>query len=214
LLLFLPWLLLTRRWRALACAVAVLGGVVALGIVLAGSAPYRLWIESLGQVGWWWLPMNASWQGVVSRFFEGGRTVEPVYSWPALVHPLSLAGNACIALVTLGAAVRAESHGRSLDFTLLTVLLGGILASPLGWVYYLPLALGPVVALFWTGAWRVLTSRWLVASGVSALALWIPLEQASAGQPSPLATMALACSYFVGTAVPWLTLTVNAARRS
>jgi hypothetical protein len=214
LLLFLPWLLLTRRWRALAAALAALGGVVAIGIVLAGVEPYRLWVESLGQVGWWWLPMNASWQGVVSRLFEGGRTVTPVYSWPALVPPLSLVGTACIGLVTLWSAAKAESHGRSHDFSLLIVLLGAILASPLGWVYYLPLALGPAIAVFWTGEWRIFAPRWLVAGGIAAIGLWVPLEQASAGQPTALATMTFACSYFVGTAVPWLTLTANATKRS
>src|SRR4029079_17299518 len=65
LLLFVPWLIWRRRWRALA-AFGLSGGIcISLGLVVFGATPYRQWTATLGRVGWWSLPMNASWQGFV-----------------------------------------------------------------------------------------------------------------------------------------------------
>ena len=81
-LLFIPWLMLRRRWSALGAMAARRrrGSVHRRGGIRAGA--YGQWLHSLGQVGWWWLPMNASWHGLVSRIFEGGSSVEPLIQLP------------------------------------------------------------------------------------------------------------------------------------
>jgi hypothetical protein len=118
-------------------------------------------------------------------------------------------GNAIVIVASLVWAIRARRRGRGLDTEWLILLVGALLASPLGWVYYLPLALGPVVGLLATGEYARLSRRWVAAGAVAAVGLYVPLEQASSGQPSALATLTLASSYFWGTAVPWLALSVG-----
>ncbi len=96
------------------------------------------------------------------------------------------------------------------EWALLVLLLGAILASPLGWVYYLPLAYAPVLG--WMGAgegWARLKKlpRPALAVFVIAIALlYTPQEVANAGQPSALATLTLASAYFYATALLWLML--------
>jgi hypothetical protein len=134
-----------------------------------------------------------------------------------MVTPLAALGAAAIVLATLARAtiVRREdlasralaSTPRERDHSLLLLLLAAILASPLGWVYYLPLAYAPMLG--WLGAadgWsRLRELRWpQVTVLVAALALlYVPQEVANSGQPSRLATLTLASSYFFGTALLW-----------
>lgn len=212
-LLFVPWLIMTKRWRALSAGILTGAAVTVAGVAWAGFDAYRLWMGSLGQVGWWWLPMNASWQGLVSRVFSGGRSVEPLWHAASLVPPIAIAGSAVIALASVWSAASIDRRGASVDLAFAISLLGAVLASPLGWVYYLPLTLGPVLGLMYSGDWGALRGRWRVVAALALLCLYIPLEQASAGQPSKLATITLASSYFWGAAGLWSTLVAAAWRR-
>lgn len=203
---FAVWLLVTRSYRAL-------GGMVASGLalVLCGGAffghdTYRQWVHSLGTVGWQWMAMNASWPGFVSRVFESGGKIAPVMLWPVLVAPLSLAG----AAVVLGLTIWRARNSNGPDAEVLSLLLGAILASPLGWVYYLPLAYGPILG--WMGAglgWEPLHGLGRGRMAMLALAvalLYVPQEVANSLQPSPWSTLSLASAYFYGTFLLWLTL--------
>lgn len=211
-LVFLPWLALRRQWSALAACGAVVASCVALGLAVHGLETYRLWLGSLGTVGWWWMPMNASWQGLVSRVVEGGRTVAPLVQAPALFPPLAAAGSAVVVAVSVWAGHRLLGRHGAIHAAVLVLVVGSIVASPLGWVYYVPLALGPLIGAIASGEWRLVPQGWLVASMCAAGALYIPLEQAAAGQPSPLATITLASSYFYGLTVPWVGLVAAACR--
>jgi hypothetical protein len=203
---FAVWLLMKRRYRALAAMSASALGLMVLGGLVFGHESYRQWVHSLGTVGWQWMAMNASWPGLVSRVFESGGKIAPVVSWPTVVAPLSLAGSAAILVVTLSRS-RSTRHP---DSQVLLLLLGAILASPLGWVYYLPLAYAPILG--WMGAgtgWNGL--RGLRRPDLSLLVvgvglLYLPQEVANAAQPSPLATLTLASAYCYGTFLLWLTL--------
>jgi alpha-1,2-mannosyltransferase len=205
-LLFIPWLVLRRRWRAVAGMAGSSLVAGAFGVSVYGLQAYRLWVGGLGAVDWWWLPMNASWHGFVSRVFEGGATVAPPLHAPGLVGPLATAGFVLIATLSLVAALRLERAAGGLHAAVLVLVCGAILASPLGWVYYLPLALAPVVGLLRSGEWRVLGRgrRWVAIT--AAFLLYVPWEQTSAGQPAPLATISITSSYFWGVVFPWAVL--------
>ena len=212
-LLFVPWLLLRRRWRTLGAAALVCAGWTAAGLLAYGPDTYRLWAGSLGRIAWWWLPMNASWHGAVSRLLDGGGEVQAVLSLPWIVGPTSLFGSLLIAAGSVWAALRLERHPEGRDAAVLVLLAGAILASPLGWVYYLPLAMGPVAGVLRTSWWMRVPWRWVVAAGLAALALYVPLEQAAASQPSRIATATYACSYFWGLSVGWAALIRTAGSR-
>jgi hypothetical protein len=217
---FAVWLLVTRRYRALAAMSSSALGLMVLGGLVFGHDSYREWVHSLGTVGWQWMAMNASWPGFVSRVFESGGKIAPVVSWPAVVAPLSILGSSAILVFSLRGSLPAKTHvmtgggGASAppvrDRQFLVLLLGAILASPLGWVYYLPLAYAPILG--WIGAgrgWDALRRQprgWLAVAGLAAVLLYVPQELANAGQPSRLATVTAASAYWYGTLLLWLML--------
>ena len=209
-LLFVPWLVVRRRWAALGVVAATAAGWITVGLLACGTDTYALWARSLGRIGWWWLPMNASWAGVMSRALAGGQGIQAVIRLPWLVRPASLFGSSVIAGCSVWAALRLERHRDGSDASILVLLTGAILASPLGWVYYLPLALGPFAGVLRTSWWTHVPPRWSVASGIAALALYTPIEQAAAGQPSSVATATYACAYFWGLSVGWAALVKTA----
>jgi hypothetical protein len=203
---FAVWLLVTRRYRAIGAMAASGLAMVLCGGLIFGHDSYRQWIHSLGTVGWQWMAMNASWPGFISRVFESGGKIAPVVLWPVLVAPLSLAG----AAVVLGLTIWRARTTTGPDAQVLSLLLGAILASPLGWVYYLPLAYGPILG--WMGAgrgWgpvRALRPGAMAMLAMAVSLLYMPQEVANSLQPSPLATLSLASAYFYATLLLWLTL--------
>jgi hypothetical protein len=206
-LVLLGWLVLARRWRAVgACAASALA-LVLLGSAVFGLDTYRQWAGSLGTVGWQWMAMNGSWPGYVSRIFQGGGRIAPVVSIPALVQPLAVFGAAFVLAATVRSCRAEPSAPHVEDRVVLVLLLGAILASPLGWVYYLPLAYGPILGWMgagdgWSGVRRLTwTSTGVLAAGLALL--YTPQVIANAGQPSPLATLTLASAYFYATALLW-----------
>jgi hypothetical protein len=213
-LLFIPWLLLKRQWRAVGMLGLAVLAWTAAGIAVYGVDTYRLWIQSLSNVGWWWLPMNASWQGVVARVFQGGATMQPLVHAPGIVPALSVTGSAVICAASAWAAYRAQTSAGGTDAAVLILLAGAILASPLGWVYYLPLIVPPLAGVLRTGWWHEMPPAWRVVAVVSTLALYVPPEQAAAGQPSAAATLTFACSYFYGLAPSWMGLIARPLRSS
>jgi hypothetical protein len=175
----------------------------AAGLLAFGGGVYREWLTSLGIVGWWWLPMNASWHGFLSRCLQGSDSVEPLIRASALVKPLALAGAGALCTVTLLATRRLGREPREIDVAFLLLSLGAILSSPLGWVYYLPLALAPLIGVLWHGTWRLLSRRSLAALAVLAAGMYVPLEEAGSGQPSALMTLTLASAYFWSLCALW-----------
>ena len=209
-LVMVGWLVLRRQWRALGSCAAAVGALVLVGGAVFGFDAYRLWTGSLATVGWQWMAMNASWPGFVSRVFQGGKDIEPAVVLPWLTQPLAVCGAAFVLAATMRASWREADDGTGREWALLVLLLGAILASPLGWVYYLPLAYAPVLG--WMGAgdgWarvKRLPSRALVALVIALALLYTPQEVANAWQPSRLATLTLASAYFYATAMSWAIL--------
>jgi hypothetical protein len=206
-LLFVPVLVWQRRWKALAAAATAGGVVVLIGILWFGTEPYVQWTTTLGRVGWWWLPMNASWQGLVRRVWEGGIDIAPVAHVQWLVAPLALAGSAAIAAVTLWVTRAAEAKPNGRDRSFLVVFLGAILASPLGWVYYLPLTFGAFVGWLRADRWAIVrkaAARWRVAVIAGLACLYVPQEVAASFKNNPVATATVASVYFWGVLLLWL----------
>jgi hypothetical protein len=223
-LVLVGWLALRRQWRALGACAASIAALVLLGCVVFGFDAYRLWTHSLGTVGWQWMAMNASWPGYASRLLQGSPKIEPVALVPWLVMPVATFGAAFVLAATMRATWRGPDIGPDdagpddagpddiawREWVLLVLLLGAIVASPLGWVYYLPLAYAPLLG--WMGAgdgWarlKQLTRPVLAALVIAIALLYTPQELANAGQPSTLATLTLASAYFYATVLLWAIL--------
>ena len=206
LLLFLLWLILRRQWIAVQSFVAVLLGIVAAAVAIFGIGTYRLWLVTLSDIFWWWMPMNASWEGFVSRTLEGGPGLAAMLPPVTVVHPLTIAITAFFVVLTVIAVLR--SRWPAPDRQVVSLFLAALLLSPLGWVYYLPMACGPFLG--WLGAdrnWQDIRNagREALVLGLAGFALlYVPPDVLLAGQPSALATATIGSTYFWGVLLLWL----------
>jgi len=130
-----------------------------------------------------------------------------------LARPLWLAGAGAIAAVTAWRTWPGSRTAADPDRLFALLLVAALLVSPLGWIYYLPLAAAPLVAL---AARRELTGPGrarAVAFVVGAALLYLPMELTESGQPSALATLTLASAHSWGALAVWFSLVLPPAER-
>ncbi len=125
-------LALRRAGRLLTTAIAVASIAFLLGLLVHGMAGYASWLDALGRIAWTDKEINASLLGLWTRVLP-----------PAQVFPVWAASAAFVAAGGVGVVWRR----RDADTRWAVLILTALLVSPLGWVYYVPLALGPLWAL-------------------------------------------------------------------
>jgi hypothetical protein len=125
-------LVLRRAGRVLAIATAVVLVGLLLGLLVHGMDGYASWLDALGRITWTEKQTNASLLGMWTRVLP-----------PADVYTVWAASAAVVAAGGVGVAWRR----RDADIRWAVLILTALLVSPLGWVYYVPLALGPLWAL-------------------------------------------------------------------
>ncbi|HUC23663.1 MAG TPA: glycosyltransferase 87 family protein [Streptosporangiaceae bacterium] len=176
-LIFIPYLLLTRRFRAAAVATATFGVTVLGSFALLPKAAHHYWLEGLflnpNRLGNVHYVGNQSLYGAVLRLIGSAAAARP-YQMLAEV----LAGLAGLALAAWASRRRQEMVG------ILVCALTGLLVSPVSWshhwVWVAPMLVvlvdfasrrGPVLAL--SAGWR--RACWLGAvalAGVFSGVLW------------------------------------------
>jgi len=167
--LFLLYLIWRQEWRGLIGA-AITGGVGTLvGIAMVGVGEYRAWLANLQNVRWQSNLYNASVWGIGDRLFtdspeKAGASWTPLIAAPPLSRTFGLVASA-VFLLWLWRRRSATDHDQ--HYALLS--LGSLIVSPLGWIYYLAVGAGPLIAVL---ARR--PSRWYWALGALA-ALPYPL---------------------------------------
>ena len=211
LLIFAPYFLVRRDHRALAAMLSVLGAVTAIGLAMYGPAAYAEWLRQLPAVTWSAHFLNASLLGVIQRLI-GRSGHATLASAPGLVAPLFAALALAVGLVTFRAVRRPARNARQIDGDWAAVLLASLLMSPLGWNYYLWIAVWPVAAVIaaarpWRQARRA--DAWLVP-GLAGWLWWGAMTEW--GQPHPLATLTAASLYFWALLSVWI-WTLVAIRR-
>jgi hypothetical protein len=152
LLIFLPWLALRGDRTAPAMVSAALA-CFAAGLAVFGLDAHRAWLGALASMNWTWVPLNGSIAGLAGRTMARSPRFTPLVEAPALAWTLSVAAAAAIALTSLLAVARDRSP-QAVDRAFAVLLLTALVVSPLGWIYYLFLAAGPLFAL-----WRTLAAR-------------------------------------------------------
>ena len=187
--LFLPLLavyVIRRQWRGLGSAVVAALLLASVGAVAVGIDAYRAWFGLGASVDWFARPLNASIRGVLARV---GDAPPLTALWVGL--------SCVVGIVTLR---RLHSRPADADYDLAVVFLATLLVAPLGWVYYLPVALGPLAALEWRrsgGVWpKVLLLALFWPAGVG----WGSLD----AQLKPGLLIGLSGTmYAIGTATLW-----------
>lgn len=216
--IFLPYLVLRRRFVTLATAVGAGTAAFLVGLGVFGWAAHRSWIAGLSAVSWEWVAMNASVLGFLKRVLAPSLYYEPLLEVPGLIAPVWLLLSGAIGVVTLAVAA-ADSDERAVDRAFALLLLAALLVSPLGWTYYWWLALGPMVAVVacrWgRDARDAHVERWPASNTrcwrralllVAVPGLFWPLPATIAFQPSAWATVFLGSAYFWATLALWAAL--------
>lgn len=148
LLVLVPVFIVRKQWRTLAGCVFTILMSLGLGVAVFGIEPLNDWVANLRLTpdpSYVTHFLNASWAGVVMR------------------------GHLPYAMVSMLAAATILVmlwHARSSDEDKAWLLAGiaALLASPVGWIYYQPVLLGPAVAVALSG--RLTHVRWIVLASV------------------------------------------------
>jgi hypothetical protein len=208
--LFLPYLVLRRRFDALGTALGAAAAAFLVGLGVFGWDAHRSWIAGLSSVSWEWVAMNASVLGFLKRVLAPSAYYEPLLDAPSLIAPAWLLLSGAIGVVTLAVAA-TDSDDQAVDRSFSLLLFAALLISPLGWTYYWWLALGPMVLV--VASWRQGTAqpggwrRRLLLVAVPGL-VW-PLPATVAFQPSPWATALTGSAYFWATLALWAALVAD-----
>jgi hypothetical protein len=210
---FLPYLAAKRQTRACAAALLVASFSLVAGIAAFGLESYRSWVATLGRMNWAFSIWNGSLLGLLTRIFDGSGRFQPIVHMPALVMPLWMIGAGVVLFVTFAVALRGACP---VDRACALLLVGSLLASPLGWIYYLVLALGPIAAL--AGPWlparevpKVSRPGVLLLAWAGLGCMWPPQLLRIAPRHA-WATASFASAYFWGMLGLWLALLIVRAR--
>jgi hypothetical protein len=177
------WLLATRRWRAVMAAITAAAAAFAVGFLAYGSGPYRAWIAALGREQWSWAPMNASVAGWLARIALADDTSGTTPTPTGIVA----AGLLLSIAIVVSAVIRSRHWSVERSWTLLVG--SALLASPLGWIYYM-----------W---WMVAVSRPMDILMMSPL-LWVPWAYVPAHSADRLVAGTLGSIYFWGLLLIWV----------
>ncbi len=179
-LIFIPYLLLTRRFRAAAVSVATFALTVVASFVVLPAQSRRYWLSGL------FLNSRRAGSNVgVSNQSLNGALTRLLGNLPA-AHPYWIASSVIIGVGGLMLAARAARRGQEM-LGILTCALTGLLISPISWAHHwvwiapaLVVAAGmalrtgapaPEPSLGRLAGWKLAPrSRWAVWVGVAALA--------------------------------------------
>jgi hypothetical protein len=188
--LFVPVLAVRRQWLAATTSMAALIGCFVLGLAVFGLPAHRDWILALTNVDWSWAAMNGSWQGLLARSLGPSPYASALTNAPHLIRPLWLLAAGITGLATLLASRRSINHAFA------GTVLGALLISPLGWVYYIWLVLPGAV-----GLWR---HNVPTIARVGLVALLVPYFGPLLGRSGPWATLTIGSVYTWATLALWI----------
>lgn len=220
-LIFLPYFVLKRNWRAVGGTLLGAGGLFAVGVLVFGWENYQGWFASLrGVDGWSWMHINGSLWGTLSRAFMDNPLYEEVIVLdPKLLKLIWLVLGGIMGVLTLAVACFDKSR-EHIDRSFALLLVASVALSPLGWVYYYCLPVVPLAALLLTwhrqqqaGLASDSWSRrrwWLLAAAIPGL-VWC-VHWTRWFQPSPLATLTLGNFFFATIFITWLMLILDGWR--
>jgi hypothetical protein len=219
LLFLVPYLVFKRQWRAVVSVFATVAACFALGLIVFGWENYLAWKARLTMAeSWAWLPMNASFMGILSRTFTPNYIYAHLVTIPSGYLFIAWAGFCSILVPLTFLASSSETSPRGVDRAFALLPVAALLISPLGWTYYFWLPLGPlfVLALGW---WRQPREANGVWPGSRRLLLWaiagvmFPLWFLALGQPSILSTLIFGSPFFWSLLLVWIALAVDGFRQ-
>jgi hypothetical protein len=173
--------LVRRRWRLLCWTFGTFALGTAVSLLVLGTKPFRDYLMALRSITWYASSWNASFLGFFTRIL-GGSENTPLVNLPWLAHVLSytLSILGILALVWLAWPRQSENEPAVVDLGFGLALALMILISPLGWMYYFPVLVIPLV-----GAWNLASThlgarhRWVLVVAWLLASVPTPLIQAA-----------------------------------
>ncbi|MDT7040992.1 glycosyltransferase family 87 protein [Candidatus Nitronereus thalassa] len=218
LLIFAPYFLIKKEYKAFANLLFICIVSYITGILVLGQEIYWQWIEKLRLVDWSWASMNASLHGLLSRIFQENPSFALAFDSSNTVNFLWLALSGLIATSTFFIIYKDQSK-YSVDRAFALLLISAILISPLGWIYYLFFPLGPLTAIIYQRGktlqgtplpaitYQVEARNGLVA--FAAVGFILPLQFTVLFQPAAWATITIGSIYCWCTLAVWATLLLD-----
>lgn len=217
LVIFLPYLILRKKFFSALMATMVAGLFFVLGILILEGKTYQLWLEALKSIDWHWASMNASINGLLARVFDSSPYFIPLLKKPGIVRPIWFFSAGIVGIITLAISI-LDTSNEMVDRSFALLFIGAQLISPLGWLYYHWFCIGPVIALiaFWH---KKHDENYFFKNGLfgvrniflifSFLGFLVPFNSLAYFQPSLLATITLGSTYFWATLALWLALCID-----
>jgi hypothetical protein len=175
-------------WRVTVAAGVASVAMLAGSVVVQGPEPWLDWAGRASAIGWINYPLNASFWGWASRLETGA-------AYGGSLGELSAFSVGIAAAMGVGVLAWCTRATGSLRWV--AAVLWGTLVSPLGWIYYLPLALGPALASWRSGA----------AVFVALALLSVPMSLVVGFNGGPLANRVVHSTYAVAVlllSMAWL----------
>jgi alpha-1,2-mannosyltransferase len=217
-LVFLPYLILRREFRAAAAACVMIALSFLAGILVFGIPAHASWIDALSSVDWSWATMNGSLMGILTRTLKESPYFSPFLDAPYLIQPLWLGLTGILGALTMMISVR-DSSDIAVDRGFAILLVFAHLASPLGWIYYLWFLAGPLSAVMGSFArkgvsetgpgFRNITGFRKGCVLAASVGLVWPLFATLLFQPSPWATVSIGSVYFWTCLIIWIGLAAD-----
>jgi hypothetical protein len=204
LLILLPYFAWRRQWSSVAFFMTGVVAAFTLGLIVAGPQAFSSWLSALKEQAWQGQALSMSLLGGATRALQPSTEFQPLVARPSAVLPVWLAASVLVSSFA-GWRLRAE---RNSDRDLAAILTLMLLLTPSGWVYYIPLAAGPVAAAAAVSSSRT-RSLWI--AGV--VALLFPYHFTDLGQPSAWATVTVGSIYMWGGLFVLTATLVDAAAR-
>lgn len=192
---------LVRRRGAVAM-IAAGAASVGIGLLVFGRVSYGAWLSALGAVDWTWAPMNGSLAGLLARTLAKNPLFTAVVDAPGLVRVLATGLSAGVVGATIWILARDRSD-TAVDRAHVALLLAALVASPLGWFYYVWLTAGPGLALSRTFATRTSLAR-NICLALALPGLVLPLAVVTLSRDTALGTLTFGSLFGWTTLLLWL----------
>lgn len=210
LLILLPWLAIRGRAMPVVVSLIVVAAAFVSGVLVFGIDAWHGWLSAVGAIDWYGLPLDASLRSFAARVFDHTPNYEPVIHAPDAVLPIWGVGSVLIGMTSLGLAIFDRSP-EATDRTFTLLILAALLMAPLGWIYYVLLALPSAIGLLSTRAREeprrtgaTLLRRSRNAAGiVGGCLLLIPTVAAAAMSASVMHTLTIGSAHFWAVGSLW-----------
>lgn len=200
LLLFLPWWLLRRRWKAAGAMLFTVALLVGCGLLIFGVETYQAYLTSLQLVANSASHADGSILQTITRNFARSAAFAPVAILPSVAAQVAAGLLIAVAGVTFWRAKDGDQGW-------LVILAAALLLAPKGWVHAAPWLLAPIA-----GVWMIGSRATRVLLAVSAAIMTAPETLPMLGQPNPWLTPWLGSMMFWMFVCAWLGGVITTAR--